>query len=83
MAIDGRDEGPIGSVRHENALDDDETAPPTRLNVDAQAQPADATNTNYPLDPEPPTASANSREFRALRRDEGFIESYIATVPEQ
>ncbi len=82
MTIYGRDEEPIGSVRNENALDDDKNAPPTRLNIDAQDQPADATNANDSLDPESSTASANSRELRALRRYEGFIKPSIATVPD-
>jgi hypothetical protein len=56
MTIDGRAEEPTGSVRHKNAVDDDKKAPSIRLNVAAQVQPADATNSNDPLDPEPPNA---------------------------
>ncbi len=82
MTIDGIDKEPNGSVRHENAVDDDETAYPTSLNAVAQAQPANATNASDPLDPDPPTASASSRKLRRLRRDEQFIEPSIATAPE-
>ncbi len=83
MAIDGRDDVPQEISHHENAVDDDEIAPPVGGSGTAQVQADTASATEaVPLAPEHSTSRASSRELRALRRDAGFIEPSTAATPE-
>jgi hypothetical protein len=83
MTIDGRDDVSQEISHNENAVDDDEIAPPAGVSGTAQVQAATASATEtVPLTPEPSTSPASSRELRALRRDAGFIEPSTAATSE-
>ena len=79
MTIDGKDDVSQEIAHYENAVDNDEIAPPAGVSAAAQVQAATVSaSVAFPLATEPSTSLASSRELRALRRDAGFIESSTA-----
>jgi len=84
ITIDGRDGVPQETANHENAVDDDEIAPPARVSATAQVQAVTALATEAVLlAPEPSTSLTISRELCALRRDAGLVQPFTAATPEE
>jgi hypothetical protein len=82
MIIDGRDYAPQETVHHENAVDDDEIAPPAWVSATAEVQAAIAAAAEATtFAPEPTTSPASFRELCVLRRGAGFIEPSTVAAP--